>query len=161
MLPLIAEAGGFAGGFDDGPADPSSGFIATRDLDFVPHLSDDVGFCSASGATQVESGILDACREVQTTVDAWYAHSGTAANPIDSNQIGRSGKEETGLPATGFEYDVIEPNFSGDSTDDFDQPGGSSPARTRSEATRVSGPKYRHVFSTLRRRLGQGRRPRQ
>jgi type II secretory pathway predicted ATPase ExeA len=157
LLPLIAEAGGFG----DGPADQSSRFIATRDLDFVPHLSDDVEFRPASVATQVESGILDACREVQTTVDSWYAHSGAVVNPVDSAQIECSGNEESRLPATGREYDVIEPNFNGNAADDFDPPDGSSPARTRSDATRVSGPKYRHVFSTLRRRLGNVRRPRQ
>jgi hypothetical protein len=104
---------------------------------------------------QFAMDVLDACLEVQTALGSWHEPSGSYVTTFDAAH----GKAETievehaaGLNA---EYDVIEPDpakeGSYDSVDVREEPAISAPT-----GRYVPKPKYRHVFSTLRRRLGRG-----
>jgi len=97
---------------------------------------------------QLESGILDACLEVQTAVGRWDDGHGLGAD-LPTSTIGGAGAADE-LAA---EYDVIQPDRKRDA--DAPLPFATGYATDRRPAERyVPKPKYRHVFSALRRRLG-------
>jgi type II secretory pathway predicted ATPase ExeA len=155
MLPLIAESGGFG----SGPRESSSEFLSTRDLNFEPRFSDDTVYQPSSVGAGIESDILDECLAVQATIGSW-AGGTDGVNSIETNRGWFSTDERTNLPASDIDYDVIEPTTPTVSMEEVEMTSGAIPTGSTSGARHVAGPKYRHVFSTLRRRLGQGRRDR-
>jgi hypothetical protein len=153
MLPMIAEAQKY----DSLSGGQTSDNIAWRDLDFEPHFSDDIGTRIPSIETQINTSILNACLEVQTAIGPWREPSGGVINTSDSNDRGLA-DEDAGSRLIA-DYDVIEPDSATISIDPLDTTRVPAAAGTRPEGRHVPKPKYRHVFSTLRRRLGQGLRP--
>jgi hypothetical protein len=80
------------------------------------------------------SSVLDACLEVQAAIDG-----GT----VRQNQ------------GSDWQYDVVEPEHGG-TNEARDGAGHGAPPATQSDGRYVPKPKYRNIFSTLRRRMGRG-----
>src|SRR5262245_43287887 len=116
------------------------------DLDQGSHLTDFLEPELESIEEQLRSSIVDASQEIQSAVGRWDtiepSHGSAEAEEVDVI-----------LPAEDAEYDVIEPGatrqFDGDGRDD-----GLTDGNDRPPGRYIPKPKYRHVFSTLRRRLG-------
>lgn len=156
MLPMIAEAR-WADTDSDGQ---SSEYSSCRSVDFEPHLADDVGIMPSSIEDQIGSSIRDACLEVQTAIGQWRERA-DVVNTIDSSHSMLANDAEIIHPIPIAEYDVIEPDYAADLTDEFDATRATASAGSLSAGRYIPQPKYRHVFSTLRRRLGRGLRPSQ
>jgi len=154
MIPMIAEARGHDAESDGQSMDN----FATGNLHFEPHLSDDVGCTTPSIDEQMGSGILDACLEAQTEMGEWRNRSGGVINTYDSSYSVVADLSERSHPAPNAEYDVIEPDCIGATTNELGASHGAVSAGFVPAARHVPEPKYRHVFSTLRRRLGRGLR---
>jgi type II secretory pathway predicted ATPase ExeA len=103
---------------------------------------------------QLGASILDTCREVQTTIGNWQSADGTV-NSVDLGHGSIGNDEDLILPVPNGEYDIVEPNRTSNVTDVHDATYEVAPAGSRSAGRYVPKPKYRHVFSTLRRRLGR------
>src|SRR5262249_1447129 len=97
---------------------------------------------------QLGSSILDACLEVQTAVGRWDDGHRSSADLPSSTFGGAGAADEL---AAG--YDVIHPDSK--RGPDSPLPFAAGYANDRRPAERyIPKPKYRHVFSTLRRRMG-------
>src|SRR5262249_31366821 len=100
---------------------------------------------------QLGVSILETCREVHTAVSRWQTLDGDF-NTIDPSHALLADDEDVVLPAPPSEYDVIEPRGVQNNARESD-------LHLDAKAEHyVPRPKYRHVFSTLRRRLGLVRR---
>jgi type II secretory pathway predicted ATPase ExeA len=103
---------------------------------------------------QLHESVLEACREVESAVGQWREEeipSGDLANR-ETDSL-----EDVVLPETIVEYDVIEPASPLELRLDRDT-GRDGHSSARPDTGRgIPKPKYRMIFSTLRRRLGRGR----
>ncbi len=106
---------------------------------------------------RLESDILETCREVQTSISDWHDVGGNTQNTIDPAHGTIEDAEALAVPLIEPEYDVIEPETARNVADDNGIPDASL-SESRSPARYVPKPKYRHVFSKLRRRLDNGLR---
>ena len=116
------------------------------------------------------SSVMDACLEVQAVIDGetvhknrdthWWNDRSPAANIEDDVVISEPAEEYEA------EYDVIEPEHgdrqeAGHEAPPASQLEGEAPSESQSPASHSQGryvpkPKYRNIFSTLRRRIGRG-----
>jgi hypothetical protein len=148
LLPMIDDSCG-----PDARAGHSENFVACN-RDYEPHLSDDAGTSFPSIESRMEARILDACLEVQTAISPWSGQTGVTINTCDSGHGLPAGDADSNLHTSPAGYDVIEPV----STDDVETRRAASTSVTHPSERHVPRPKYRHVFSTLRRRLGRSLR---
>ena len=105
---------------------------------------------------QLGSSILEACREVRTVVDRWAGSSDGPFSAIDQGHGSVVNDDELTVAGSGIEYDVIEPEFEEIDADARGAARQNAAVGQSAAARYVPKPKYRHVFSTLRRRLGRG-----
>ncbi|MGE5194864.1 MAG: ExeA family protein, partial [Deltaproteobacteria bacterium] len=103
---------------------------------------------------QLGCSVLDACLEVQAAIGHWHAADGTI-NSIDHGHGSAIDAGDVIVPAPSNEYDVIEPDSQTTAADVDDAASDAGEIDSRSAGHYVPQPKYRHVFSTLRRRLGR------
>lgn len=97
---------------------------------------------------QIGSSILDTCLEVQTAIGRW-----DDAQSAAGGEVSTSGASSGGQVTDSGEYDIIEPEHRAASARAYVS--GITPhSGERAPERYVPAPKYRHVFSTLRRRLG-------
>jgi type II secretory pathway predicted ATPase ExeA len=123
------------------------------DLDQGSHLTDFVEPEFESIEEQLRSSIVDASQEIQSAVGRWDTADGGRNTIEPGHGAAESEEVDVVLPAEDAQYDVIEPGatreFAGDGQDDSLTDGSD-----RAPGRYIPKPKYRHVFSTLRRRLG-------
>jgi hypothetical protein len=108
---------------------------------------------------QLGAQILDACLEVQTAIGQWREPATSYVSNIDAAHGPVDAIEGEPVTASITDYDVIEPEAIAVPTCGS-KTLGEEPAVAPPAGRYVPKPKYRHVFSTLRRRLrgGNGRR---
>jgi len=128
------------------PAVPLPGGMPPASNETLPLIED-----------QLEASILDACLEVQSSLGHWHDSSDDSTAMIEPGHGSVTGGDELSNDAAIAQYDVIEPEYNADLPADLlrrsqPQAADSSPGRY------VPKPKYRLVFSTLRRRIGQKRK---
>jgi type II secretory pathway predicted ATPase ExeA len=142
-----------------GAGDPTaevSDYASFENLDVGSRLTYDAVECERQPLEeQLGSSMLDACLEVQSAIGQWHVADGT----IDSIEQGDSSvadADEPVVPPPDNQYDVVEP----DREEAVTEPDAAAPNADETDsdsgARYVPQPKYRHVFSTLRRRLGGG-----
>jgi hypothetical protein len=107
---------------------------------------------------QLGASILDACLEVQSAIGRWQDSADDAISTIEPGH--GSGDGDLSIDSASAQYDVVEPEYNANSKADTEESRAQGPARRPSPDRYVPKPKYRLVFSTLRRRLGQGPRRR-
>src|SRR4029450_7658446 len=99
---------------------------------------------------QLRASVVDTSQEVQSAIGGWET-AGGGRNTIESSHSPAEREVDVVLPAADAEYDVIEPgatrNFIGEDRDG----GPALDDELRSPGRYIPKPKYRHVFSTLRR----------
>lgn len=126
-------------------------------LDAESHLVDVVEPEECGLEEQLETSILDACLEVQTAVGRWSDEVDIPTHSIDGSHADAA--RESIIPVAPDVYDVIEPEQSVRSAGITDADREDLLIADRSGDHYVPRPKYRHVFSTLRRRIGRTVRP--
>jgi hypothetical protein len=148
---------------ETGINDPVRGRSANVAADYIPFANLDSGSRLTSDCVdperwpteeQLGAGILDTCREVQAAIGHWQSTDGTV-NSVDPGHGSLGIDEDPVLPVPTGEYDVVEPDGAGNVTGVHDVTHQPEQADSRSAGRYVPKPKYRQVFSTLRRRLGR------
>jgi type II secretory pathway predicted ATPase ExeA len=127
-------------------------YTSFADLDEMSHLTDYVEPELPSLEEQLRSSIVDTSQEIQSAVGGW-APGSSGWNTIESRHLPSDSIDDVVLPAEDADYDVIEPDATRSALSDGRHD------RLAEDDRHASGryipkPKYRHVFSTLRRRLG-------
>jgi len=104
---------------------------------------------------QLGTDVIDACLEVQTAFGSWRETASGYVTTFDAAHSMADAIEDERAAGMDAGYDVIEPGPA--------EPRSHASAGIRDELEQplragryVPKPKYRHVFSTLRRRLGNG-----
>jgi type II secretory pathway predicted ATPase ExeA len=117
------------------------------------------------------SSVMDACREVQAAIDGGTVRSTHDAHWWNAPSSAVSMEEDVVIPDSSekyeSEYDVVEPEHGARQDVRQDTPRttraeGETASESLSSASHVDGryvpkPKYRNIFSTLRRRIGRGK----
>jgi type II secretory pathway predicted ATPase ExeA len=153
-LPVIAES--MEGNAETGAAPgESSEYVSFANLDVGSRLTfDGIDPAGPSIEEQLGSSILDTCMDVRAEVGHWHASDGTF-NAIDrGHDLLRD--DDIARPVPGNDYDVIEPAMTRGTADHEGAAPDADPSDLPSAARYVPKPKYRHIFSTLRKRLGRG-----
>jgi type II secretory pathway predicted ATPase ExeA len=101
------------------------------------------------------AGILDTCLEVQAAIGQWREPATNYLTTFDVAHGPVDAIEGEPVAGSNVDYDVIEPEAIDLATRGTDEIREESAAAART-GRYVPKPKYRHVFSTLRRRLGGG-----
>ena len=104
----------------------------------------------------LQASVLEACREVQAAVGRWHEEeipSLTASGRQSLDEM----FEDVVLPEPVREYDVVEPATPVNRQIERDVVVDEQHPAIQSTGRYVPKPKYRMIFSTLRRRLGRGR----
>jgi hypothetical protein len=102
---------------------------------------------------QLRASIADAAQEVQSAIGRWETPEG-GRNTIESSHGPGNREVDVVLPTPEADYDVIEPAATRNIVSDDRDGGPAADDELRSPGRYIPKPKYRHVFSTLRRRLG-------
>ncbi len=108
---------------------------------------------------QFAASVLEACGEVRAMVAGRW-HEEDIASPAGADRRTLEDMlEEIVLPEPRSEFDVIEPDLPVNRNRQIDRDVGGDhlPPATQATGRYVPKPKYRMIFSTLRRRLGRGR----
>jgi hypothetical protein len=108
---------------------------------------------------QLGAQILDACLEVQTAIGQWREPATSYVSSIEAAHGPVDAIEGEPAAVSNTDYDVIEPEAAAVPARGSDALR-EEPAVAAPTGRYVPKPKYRHVFSTLRRRLrgGNGRK---
>jgi hypothetical protein len=152
---LFAEGRGLIGGRHESDAvrGGQPEYTSFADLDQGSHLTDFVEPELQSIEEQLRASIVDASQEVQSAIGGWET-AGGGRNTIEASHSPADLEVDVVLPAADADYDVIEPATRGRSSSDALDGILSTDDEVRSPGRYIPKPKYRHVFSTLRRRLG-------
>jgi type II secretory pathway predicted ATPase ExeA len=126
-------------------------YMSFADLDEISHLTDYVEPELPSIEEQLRSSIVDTSQEIQSAVGYWDIGS-SDPNTIESRGLSADEIDDVVLPADA-DYDVIQPDATRHIIDEAADDGQTADG-TRPSGRYIPKPKYRHVFSTLRRRLG-------
>ena len=112
------------------------------------------------------SSVLDACLEVQAAIDGgnavqnqgspWWNDPISTVDVEDEIVVPESVDKTGQAGAHGSQYDVVEPEH-GVRIKSRDESGLESTVDTQSDGRYVPKPKYRNIFSTLRRRIGRSK----
>jgi type II secretory pathway predicted ATPase ExeA len=104
---------------------------------------------------QLGADVLDACLEVQAAVGHWREPGTGSVTTVDAASARLAALEGEIVAGSMADYDVIEPEAPALSSRGSGA-SGDEPASAGRTARYIPKPKYRLVFSTLRRRLGSG-----
>jgi type II secretory pathway predicted ATPase ExeA len=130
-------------------------YVSFENLDVGSRLAyDSIELEAAPLEEQLGSSILDACAEVRTAPGQWQA-TGGGVHSIEDGHTSVTDSDHGDRQVPGTVYDVIEP-VTRKTADGPDAGPDSGALDSKSTERYVPKPKYRHVFSTLRRRLGRG-----
>jgi type II secretory pathway predicted ATPase ExeA len=143
------------------PAAPRPPAIPTSihdEPDLIEHVTEEPR-PDQSLEAQLGAEILDACLEVQTAIGQWREPATSYVSSIDAAHGPVDAIEGEPVAGSNPDYDVIEPEATGVPVRGSD-PLREEPAVAAPTGRYVPKPKYRHVFSTLRRRMrgGNGRK---
>ncbi|HEY3963475.1 MAG TPA: AAA family ATPase [Planctomycetaceae bacterium] len=106
---------------------------------------------------QFAASVLEACREVRSLVAGGWHEEDIPSPAGAARRSLEDVLEEVVLPESRSEFDVIEPDLPVNRQLDRDVVRDHVPPATQATGRYVPKPKYRMIFSTLRRRLGRGR----
>ncbi|MBI3865996.1 MAG: AAA family ATPase [Planctomycetia bacterium] len=154
---------------DDGSGelalDESVDFLPDEDdsaaLDAEPRFVVPAGMERPDIEERIGASVAEACREVHAAVGRWDEEEIVPGGPVDQWTVDDNMLEDVAdvdLPEASTDYDVVQPEPAGRGKHRRDVADGLE-STPRSPAGRyVPAPKYRMIFSTLRRRLGRGHR---
>lgn len=135
-------------------ADDQADHELLPNLDAEPQLADEIRPETRAIEEQIGEGVLDACLEVQAAIGRDCGPTECDAEAVDVQEESSGEDPIESEPAD--EFDVIEPEPRAPRWENVDRAREIPAAGRSGEVRDPAQPKYRHIFSTLRRRARRG-----